>query len=154
MHEYSLAQSLLSQALDSMQGHGASAIASLSLTVGEFSGVDSELLREAFQQLAAGTPASGARVQIVESEIIAHCEACDVEFPVARFRFVCPRCTSGDVRVVRGEELILESLTLISCVPADSTAVPVPASLGSIRNPEDLSRGSTSFPVFDSMAST
>ena len=42
----------------------------------------------------------------------ARCEQCRAEFPILRFRFVCPHCGDQNVTMVRGEELMLERVEL------------------------------------------
>jgi hydrogenase nickel incorporation protein HypA/HybF len=59
-----------------------------------------------------GTPMEGARLSIERVPLEARCAVCEHEFPVRTFRFVCPHCEARDVWIVRGEELMLETLTL------------------------------------------
>ena len=112
MHEYSLARTLLRQVREQIDAHQAISVKSIAVTVGEFSGIDAELLRIAFADISRGSPADGAALGITLVELTARCLACDADFHVERFQFVCPRCSATEVRITRGEELMLESLTL------------------------------------------
>jgi hydrogenase nickel incorporation protein HypA/HybF len=114
MHEYSLARALLEHVHAQQVRQSARRVAAVKVTVGEFAGVDAELLELAFRDLAIGTPAEGADVSISRVPLEARCQKCGHEFEIQRFRFVCPNCSTADVRIIRGEELMLESVTLMA----------------------------------------
>jgi hydrogenase nickel incorporation protein HypA/HybF len=113
MHELSLARALLRQVEELRQSHRAEGVRTVCVSVGEFSGVEADLLDTAFSQLTQGTPVDGAQLSIERVPLEARCTVCEHEFAVCGFRFVCPRCDARDVRTVRGEELMLETLTLV-----------------------------------------
>ena len=60
MHEASLVQSLLEQVQTLMRDHQAQRVQTIQLSVGEFSGVEPELLRSAYDLLVDQTPVRGA----------------------------------------------------------------------------------------------
>jgi hydrogenase nickel incorporation protein HypA/HybF len=117
MHEFSLVATLLDQIERIARQEHATAVTGVALQVGEFSGVDAELLRLAFEQSTAGTCAQEAALQIERVPLEGRCPACGEEFPILDFKFLCPRCGNRDVAAVRGEELILERLTLVRDEP-------------------------------------
>ena len=55
MHEYSLAQTLVRQVVQLQERERASRVTSIHVSVGEFAGVDAELLRIAFQNVVSQT---------------------------------------------------------------------------------------------------
>jgi hydrogenase nickel incorporation protein HypA/HybF len=112
MHEQSLAQALARDVARLLAEHGANRAASVRVTVGEFSGVEPALLQGAFEELArgAGWGETGLELNVVPLE--ARCDACDRRFLVPRFRFQCPACGHARTSVVRGEDLMLESVTM------------------------------------------
>lgn len=112
MHEISLARALLRQVEELRLSHRAAGVRSVRVSIGDFSGVEADLLESAFCQLTQGTPAEGADLSIERVPLAARCAVCEHEFPVQAYHFVCPRCDARDVRIVRGEELMLETLTL------------------------------------------
>lgn len=111
MHEYSLVRGLLRQIEELRRQHDACLVVSLRLIVGEFSGVEADLLHSAFEDLSKGTPAEAASIDIIKTELTAACQCCGNHFAVNRFQFVCPQCQSTKVAIERGDELILESVT-------------------------------------------
>ena len=112
MHEYSIARSLMKQVTMIARREGADRVTAVAVSVGEFSGVDPDLLRSAVEQLGATGMTQAAAWTIRPVPLTARCGACAAEFAVTRFRFVCPSCASSETRIVTGEELVLESVTL------------------------------------------
>ena len=112
MHERSLVEALLQQVEDLMLENGAEAVTRVQISVGEFSGVEAELLRFAFDDLVEETPICGAQLVIERVPCEAACGRCEHVFAIERFRFACPQCGSGDIEITSGEHLILESVTL------------------------------------------
>jgi len=112
MHEYSIARSLMKQVTTIARREGADRVTAVAVSVGEFSGVDPDLLRSAVEHLGASGATKSAAWTIRPVPLTARCEACAGEFAVVHFRFVCPACGSSETRIVTGEELLLESVTL------------------------------------------
>ena len=110
MHERSLVESLLEQVERYAAG---AAVEEVRLTLGPLAGVERSLLEDAYAQLAPGTAAAAARLVIDEVPLRAGCEACRGEFAPVRFDFVCPHCGSGRTRVLAGDALVLQSLTVV-----------------------------------------
>jgi hydrogenase nickel incorporation protein HypA/HybF len=114
MHEFSLAQVLVEQ-VESIRGaENAVRVESVTLGVGEFAGVEPDLLRGAFEILIEETPVVGADLHIHRIPLESQCDACGIDFRVKDFRFVCPTCESHLVKIIRGEDLILESVALVA----------------------------------------
>lgn len=112
MHEYSLARALLRQVEEMVRREGAANATSVSVTIGEFSGVEPDLLQMAFADIAQDSTLVNGKLLIEKVALEARCEDCSHEFAIERFRFVCPRCEGGNVTVIRGEEMMLERVVL------------------------------------------
>ncbi len=112
MHERSLVCQVLRQVAQLMIDHGGQRVREVHLSVGEFSGVEPELLEIAFDEMVIETPLRGAVLELEQVPLEAECEACGNQFAVERFVFLCPACGSSSVSVLRGEELMLESLVM------------------------------------------
>ena len=82
------------------------------MSLGEFSGVDASLFALAFEELKPPTSLHGSTLSIQEVGLEGGCQDCGHKFPIERFRFVCPACGGVQIEVLRGEELMLESLVL------------------------------------------
>ena len=112
MHEFSLVHALLDQVDTMRQEQNAERVVSIRVNVGEFSGVEPELFRDAYQILVEETPMRGAELRMDRVPLESRCDVCGCNFTVERFRFECPQCNSHNVTIVRGQELILESVTI------------------------------------------
>jgi hydrogenase nickel incorporation protein HypA/HybF len=109
MHEMSIAQSLLEIILQESQAHQVMRVLSVALQVGELSAVETESLRFCFDLVTQGTLAEGARLEIERIMVTCRCRECNQEFPVEELQFVCPSCASGDLDILSGRELRVES---------------------------------------------
>jgi hydrogenase nickel incorporation protein HypA/HybF len=111
VHEASLARSLLRQVQQLAARQPEARVVRVNVLLGEFCGVEPELLAAAFADLAAASPLGAVNLVIQHVSLAAKCEECGEDFAVERFRFVCPACQCRRARVTRGEELLLESVT-------------------------------------------
>jgi hydrogenase nickel incorporation protein HypA/HybF len=69
-------------------------------------------LASAFEQAVAETAMAGASLECKSVALEARCENCGRDFAVERFHFCCPACGHNDVTIIRGEHVLLESVTL------------------------------------------
>jgi len=112
MHEFSLVKGLIGQVDALRREQQADRVVSIRVSVGEFSGVEPDLFREAYQTLIEETPMRGAELQMDRVSLESRCDKCGHDFAVERFRFECPKCGSREVTIQRGEGLVLESVTV------------------------------------------
>ena len=112
MHEFSLVHALLEQVDTLRREQSADRVTSICVSVGEFSGVEPELFRGAYEILVEETFMRGAKLQMNRVPLESCCSDCGQNFTVQRFRFECPRCRSRKVNIVRGQELLLENITI------------------------------------------
>jgi hydrogenase nickel incorporation protein HypA/HybF len=112
MHEESLVRGLLRQVEALAARYNGRRVAVVKVAVGEFSGVEPELLEAAFVRQVEATALRGAAIQVTKTALEAECGRCHSKFRVQRFVFVCPMCHNTRVRVTGGEELLLDSVTM------------------------------------------
>jgi hydrogenase nickel incorporation protein HypA/HybF len=112
MHELSIMESALDQALAQARAAGAARILTIRLRVGALTGVVPDALTFAFEALAPGTLAEGAQLAIESVAARFWCPACNREFTSTDSFAQCPDCggLSGDLR--SGRELELASLEI------------------------------------------
>ncbi len=111
MHERSLVAALVRQVHDVLVQNNAVRAVAVHVSIGEFSGVDAELFRTAFDEIGAA-PLAGARLEVKTVDLEARCDGCGETFAVERFSFICPNCGRPGAEVVRGERMLLESVTV------------------------------------------
>jgi len=110
MHEFGIAESLLKTALEAAGRQGAARVEQVNLRIGALAGVVDEALTFAFEALADGTPAQGARLHIEAIPVTCYCSACAREFEAPRFSYRCPTCQALSRELRRGRELELVSV--------------------------------------------
>jgi hydrogenase nickel incorporation protein HypA/HybF len=116
VHEYSIARTLIQQVKELLAKHAGDQITEVRVSVGEFSGIEADLLSMAYEMLVEGTSLSISKLLVSRVPLAARCGQCDYEFRIERFKFVCPRCNDRRVVVVRGEEMVLESVVMEQAV--------------------------------------
>ena len=90
----------------------ATRVTRIELDIGPLSGVEADLLRNAYPIAAAGTLAEDAELLIHAADIIVRCSECGVESRATANRLVCGECGDFRTRVISGDELILRRLEL------------------------------------------
>ena len=110
MHELSIMQNALNQALREARLAGAARVHQIRLRIGVLSGVVPDALQFAFETLAPGTAAAGAVLEIEEVPARFWCAACRREFVSANFFADCPDCGSPSAELRAGREMELSSL--------------------------------------------
>ena len=106
----SIAQDLLTQIELAISDRRVRRLHAVRLDIGAQRLIVPEALQLAFEALARGTVAEGARLELVEIPTEAECRACSLHFAPAIDDYVCPRCGEADVRFVAGNDIILRSL--------------------------------------------
>jgi hydrogenase nickel incorporation protein HypA/HybF len=111
MHEAAIAEQLIAAARAQLTRSGAHGrVLRLEVTVGRLSGVSSEALRFAFEQLAPGSPVAGAALAIAEPQAQCHCGVCGKQTLSDDLFGGCPACGSADVTIEGGRELLLQAI--------------------------------------------
>lgn len=112
MHEYSLTKQIVKIANRAALEHGAKQVTQVRLVVGESGGIIPESVQLYFDQIARGTPAEGAQlnIRLVASQM--HCPVCDLNFTRPRFSFACPVCGALGNPTDIGNEFYVEGVEL------------------------------------------
>jgi hydrogenase nickel incorporation protein HypA/HybF len=113
MHELSIVEALIDQVGEELDRTGqAGRVLRLELTIGRLSGVMGESVRFAFGLLAPGTRVEDAELVIQEPKAICHCHACNAQTEIDDLVIQCPHCTSSDISIEGGRELMLQSIEI------------------------------------------
>ena len=112
MHELSVCQALIGQVEDIARQHRATAVTTVSVRIGPLSGVEPDLLEQAFPLASAGTVAEASQLVIEKLPIRVHCETCGAETAAEQNRLICGRCGDWHTRLVSGDEMLLASVEL------------------------------------------
>jgi hydrogenase nickel incorporation protein HypA/HybF len=114
MHELSLTQSILEIALRHAKKADARKITHLHIVVGELSTMIDESVQFYWNIISKDTIAEGAALcfQRVPAEM--QCAICQARFTIRQEGFVCPYCNSLEVRVLSGDQFLLDSIEIQS----------------------------------------
>jgi len=110
MHELGITQNVLDIALEHAKNFNANKIVKINLVVGEMTGVVDECVRFYFDFISKDTIASEATVSFQNVPAKAHCHHCDATFALNGLDYRCPSCQGGDIEVIAGRELYVESI--------------------------------------------
>lgn len=117
MHELSVCISLLEQVEHIARERDAGSVAKIVLKIGPLSGVEPELLRQAYPLAAAGTLAEDAELVIEAATIVVRCSQCGAESDALPNRLLCERCGDFRTNIVSGDDMILERIELERIAP-------------------------------------
>lgn len=112
MHELSVCNALIEQVEKIARREHASAVARITLRIGPLSGIEWELLRNAFPLAAAGTLADQAELVIETAKVTVQCSQCGAASEVPANRLLCAGCGDFRTRIISGDELILQRVEL------------------------------------------
>lgn len=112
MHEVSIAQSLIDGVTERLIESGASSVLSVTIEVGELSGVVPAALQTAFASaIRSERGLTGAVLIIRQALVVLRCQTCDADRPAVSMQsLVCRVCGTPSNVVVTGRELDLVSI--------------------------------------------
>lgn len=110
MHELAITESLIDLINREAKDKGFQKVLTISLRVGEYSGLVPDCIQEFFPIAAKGTFAEGAALDIRSVPAAFRCQECGYEGPVSRKAACCPDCGSTAIRMTAGREFFVESL--------------------------------------------
>ena len=114
MHELSVCLSLLEQVGSIAAQKASTRVTRIELRVGPLSGVEADLLRNAWPLASAGTIAVDAELVIEEAGVVVRCSVCDAETEARPNRLVCGECGDFRTNLVSGDEMILQRVELLT----------------------------------------
>jgi hydrogenase nickel incorporation protein HypA/HybF len=112
VHEFAIVKRLLEIALETSRAHGDAPIERVLVEIGALRQVVPSTLEFAFRAASAGTAAEGADMDwtLVPAEIL--CGRCESAFTPASVFWVCPSCGATGGRAIKGNDLVLKTVTL------------------------------------------
>lgn len=112
MHELSVCLSLMQQLEDIARERDCARITKITLNIGPLSGVEPDLLRNAYPLAAAGSVAEDAELVMEIADVVVSCSRCDAETTVTPNKLLCGSCGDFRTRVISGDELTLMRVEL------------------------------------------
>jgi hydrogenase nickel incorporation protein HypA/HybF len=112
VHELAVCQGMLRQVMDIVRQEQARIVTRILVRIGPLSGVEPQLLAQAFPIASAGTPAAGAVLELESLPVRVRCEQCGAESDTSPNRLLCGTCGDYHTRLLSGDELLLVRVEL------------------------------------------
>lgn len=112
MHELAICRALMEQVESLAAERNANNITSIAVGIGPLSGVEAQLLQNAYPVASAGTIAENAELVIELLPVRVKCDACGEESDVAVNKLVCKSCGNWRTTLISGDELLLMRVEL------------------------------------------
>jgi hydrogenase nickel incorporation protein HypA/HybF len=113
MHEMSLAEGIRSIVLDQARVHGFRRVTRLRLEIGCLAGVEKPALGFALDVVLRGSPAEGARIEMIDLPGRALCYDCAETVEIAGRLDPCPRCGGGRLIAQAGDEMRIKDMEVV-----------------------------------------
>lgn len=113
MHEMSLAEGIRGIVEDQARAHGFARVTVLRLEIGAFAGVEKPALDFALEVSLRGSPAEGARVEMIDLPGRALCFDCMETVAIADRLAPCPACGGGKLVPNGGDEMRIRDMEVI-----------------------------------------
>lgn len=108
MHELSYMVKFIEMAAEAVKDTPYDAIESITVEVGEMTGVLPEYLKKYFPETVKGTPFEGSALEVTSIPVEACCCDCRKKYhPAKNNNYSCPYCKSKAAKIIHGRELNL-----------------------------------------------
>ena len=112
MHELAICQSLISQVESIALQHQAKSVSLIVIAIGPLSGVEAQLLKNAFPIASAGSIAENTKLVIENLPVKVKCNKCGCESDALSNKLICKQCGDWQTSLISGDELLLMSVEL------------------------------------------
>ena len=111
MHELGIVYHIIRDVENVARANGVSRVSSVTLLLGEVSGVVPDLLLDAWRWAADKKPITeGAELVVEPVEAVTHCEACGCDYGTVEHGKTCPHCGSGETYLLQGQEVMIKQI--------------------------------------------
>ena len=123
MHELGIVYHIIRDVENVARANGVRRVSSVTLLLGEVSGVVPDLLLDAWCWAADKKPVTqGAELVVEPVEAVTHCEACGRDYATVEHGKTCPHCGSGETYLLQGQEVMIKQIETPDEDPADAAS--------------------------------
>ena len=123
LHELGIVYHIIRDVENVARANGVRRVSSVTLLLGEVSGVVPDLLLDAWRWAADKKPITeGAELIVEPVEAVTHCEACGRDYGTVEHGKTCPHCGSGETYLLQGQEVMIKQIETPDEDPADTTS--------------------------------
>jgi len=109
MHEFTIVQSMLDMCKKHSKGKKVDKVV---VDIGKMSGIEPHFLKESFDTFKENTVCDEAVLDMNIIDITIVCDDCKAESKIENYDFFCPKCHSGNTKVLTGQEMHIQYLEL------------------------------------------
>jgi len=110
MHELAITQSLFDIVLKEAEKEKAHKVESITLVIGEMTGVVNDSVQFYLDLMTPNTIAAGAKVIFKSVPVTVKCRGCGKISELKPYDYQCPFCEATSLEVISGKELLVESI--------------------------------------------
>lgn len=111
LHELGIVYHIIRDVENVARANGVGHVSSVTLLLGEVSGVVPDLLLDAWRWAADKKPITeGAELVVEPVEAVTHCEACGRDYGTVEHGKTCPHCGSGETYLLQGQEVMIKQI--------------------------------------------
>ena len=110
MHELSLAMEVIELAHREADKNNLAAIQEILIEVGDLSGVEADAFQSALELIVKNTILEDSVINIIRTQGIGKCLACNMEFEMNNRIDTCPGCQCFPSEIIGGQEFRVQSL--------------------------------------------
>lgn len=121
MHELGIVYHIIRDVENVARANDVGRVSSVTLLLGEVSGVVPDLLLDAWRWAADKKPITqGAELIVEPVDAVTHCEACGHDYATVEHGKTCPHCGSGATYLLQGQEVMIKQIETPDEDPADA----------------------------------
>ncbi|MGA9396674.1 MAG: hydrogenase maturation nickel metallochaperone HypA, partial [Anaerolineaceae bacterium] len=83
----------------------------ITVQIGQFTGIEPDALDFAFQVMSKESLAEGAELVIEKTPLVLRCKKCEGEYSGSPDDLRCPNCGAEDFTILQGREMVVKSIT-------------------------------------------
>ncbi len=111
MHELGIVFYIIDDAKKAAADNGLMSVRSVTLELGEVSGVVPEILGDAWTWACKREPMmEGCELVVEDIPAVTHCEACGADYGTVEHGRTCPVCGSEQTYLLRGREVMIKQI--------------------------------------------
>ncbi len=114
MHEYHIVEGMVKQILEKAKNSNAKKVTSVTLILGELSGLQEESIMAYFENLSKNNMLEGAKLIIKPVKSKLKCKGCGAIFEHEKSNFNCPKCSGLGVLTNSGKEFYIDNIEIDS----------------------------------------
>jgi len=110
MHELAITENIIKICSEEAAKNKALKVKKIKILVGELTGLIPETIQYYFDIASEGTKVEGAMLNIIKVPLKIFCNGCKNTSVVKIGAFTCPICNGSDIKILGGNEFLIESM--------------------------------------------